>query len=73
MRAFTHFAESDRRDIEHGLNARKTFKQLAQELKKHPSSIAREVKRHRELRESGGSGHCFNECLHKAGCRKRGL
>jgi len=68
MEAFKHFSLEERITIQNELNSRKSFKAIAEELGKVPSSISREVRRHIEQKESGGYGRHFNDCAKRFSC-----
>ncbi|UZQ85994.1 helix-turn-helix domain-containing protein [Thermoclostridium stercorarium] len=48
-----HLTLEDRIIIEHKLKDRKSFKEIARELGKDPTTIAKEVKNHIQLRNTG--------------------
>jgi len=58
----------ERITIQNELNSRKSFKVIAEQLGKAPSSISREVRRHIEQKESGGYGRQFNDCASRSSC-----
>ena len=62
---------TDRIAIEYGLSSGKTFKQIAEELHKSPSSISREVKANREYIQ--GSFYLGNDCCYSKSCRKKNI
>jgi len=62
MSIFKQFSLEERITIQNELNSRTSFKALAEQLGKAPSSISREVRRHVELKESGVYGRQF---IHK--------
>lgn len=68
METFKHFSLEERITIQNALNARTSFKAIAEQLGKAPSSISREVRRHIEHRESGGYGKHFNDCINRSSC-----
>ena len=68
METFTHFSLEERTIIQNELNSRKSFKSIAEQLGKAPSSISREVRRHIEQRESGSYGRHFNDCANRFSC-----
>lgn len=57
-----HLTLSDRIEIENALSRRQSFKQIAKLLGKDPTTISKEVKRHRVLEQKGAMGHAFNNC-----------
>ena len=64
-------ALSDRVAIEAGLYARKTFKEIAKETRKHPTTISREIKSNRTL--VSGDRHLGKDCRYAAECKKKKL
>jgi IS30 family transposase len=68
METFKHFSLEERITIQNELNARKSFKAIAEQLSKAPSSISREVRRHIEQKESGSYGRQFNDCVNRFAC-----
>ena len=62
---------TDRVAIEFGLSSGKTFKQIAKELHKSPSTISREVKANRE--HIRGSFFLNNDCRYARTCRKKNV
>lgn len=71
MKKFTHFTQDDRKIIEKGLDARRSFKEIAVSVGKSPSSVSREVKNHIVRKATGGAGQAFNECANRRDCVKR--
>ncbi|WHL23673.1 IS30-like element ISSag9 family transposase [Streptococcus iniae] len=75
MTKHKHLTLSDRNDIQSGLDRGETFKAIGLNLLKHPTTIAKEVKRNKQLRES--TKDCLDcPLLRKApyvcnGCPKR--
>jgi len=68
METFKHFSLEERIIIQNELNSRKSFKNIASQLDKAPSSISREVRRHIEQKESGSYGRPFNDCVKRFSC-----
>jgi IS30 family transposase len=68
MEIFKQFSLEERIIIQNELNSRKSFKAIAKQLAKAPSSISREVRRHIEQKESGGYGRQFNDCANRSSC-----
>ena len=50
-----HLTFSDRNDIQSGLEAGKTFKAIAQEIQKDPTTVSKEVKRHLLFKETSAT------------------
>ena len=53
MVVFKHFTLSDRRAIEQGLRDGRSFSAIAKDLRCDPTGVAKEVKRHVTIRETG--------------------
>ncbi|MDR2523570.1 MAG: helix-turn-helix domain-containing protein [Synergistaceae bacterium] len=68
MGAFKHFSLEERTTLQNELNSGKSFKAIAEQPGKTPSSISREVRRHIEQKKSGGYGRHFNDCLSRSSC-----
>jgi IS30 family transposase len=68
MKTFKHFSFEERATIQSELNSRKSFKAVASQLGKAPSSISREVRRHIEQKKSGSYGRHFNDCANRFSC-----
>ena len=64
----SHLTESDRLRIEHGLQIRMSFQQIAQELGKSRTTIVREVQKHRAASTKGAPGRISNRCIHRRNC-----
>ncbi len=68
-----HLTLDDRSHIQAGLNSGKSFRQIAQDLHKHPTTIAKEVRKHRSVAHTGAYGRILNKCLHRKTCSISGL
>jgi IS30 family transposase len=68
METFKQFLLEERITIQSELNSGKSFKAIAKQLGKAPSSISREIRRHIERKESGSYGRQFNDCFNRASC-----
>lgn len=68
-----HLTLEDRIIIEQKLKERETFKGIARELGKDPTTIAKEVKNHIQFRKTGCYGKAFNDCLFRKNCTLRHL
>jgi IS30 family transposase len=68
METFKQFSLEERITIQNELTSRKSFKAIAKQLGKAPSSISREVRRHIEQKESGSYGRQFNDCGNRSSC-----
>lgn len=63
-----HLTLQEREEIEHGLDNQESFKQIGRNIGKDPSTIAKEVKSHFTVVESGGYGRPYNPCLLRRTC-----
>lgn len=69
MGTFKQITLEERVTIQNELNARKSFKAIAEQLGKASSSISREVRRHVEQKGSGSYGRPFNDCVNRSSCK----
>lgn len=66
----THLNFTDRNRIQGGLANKKSFKQIALELHKSPSTISREVRSHMFVKKKGKNySRYFNDCIHRKNCK----
>lgn len=65
-----HLTLDDRYAIQHGLDGRESFKQIAEKIGKDPSTISKEVQKHYIIEESGGRGRPFSPCIHRKNCAR---
>lgn len=68
-----HLNLDDRSYIQASLSSGCSFRRIAEQLDKHPSTISKEVRRHRELSLTGAHGRITNRCIHKMSCTINGL
>jgi IS30 family transposase len=68
MEAFKHFSLEERIVIQNILDSQTSFKAIAEQLGKAPSSISREVRRHIEQKKTGSYGRKFNDCISRSFC-----
>ena len=68
MSNFKHLTQEDRNIIEQRLISRESFKSIAREIGKDPTTIAKEVKNHIQFRKTGCYGKAFNDCRHRFDC-----
>lgn len=73
MRKHTHLSLDERITIALLLRYRSSFKAIARELGRDPSTISKEILRHRTPKKSGALGKAFNNCAHRFGCDCRRL
>ena len=68
-----HLTLDDRSQIQIGLNGGHSFRRIADNLSKHPSTISKEVRRHRIIHVSGAYGRIPNSCIYRNTCTVQGL
>lgn len=66
-----HLTLDDRYEIYSGLNEGRSICSISRDLKKHPSTITNEIRKHYISMRSGGYGRAFNDCLLRYSCKKR--
>ena len=66
-----HLTLSDRNYIEQALNEGMTFKQIARFLSKDPTTISKEIKKHRVRKEPSYHTGYINICKHKYTCKRK--
>ena len=67
----THLTLDEREKIESGLRAGRSFKAIAKEIKKSPSTVMREVRRHAQESDKGARGRVTNRCVNRSTCRRQ--
>lgn len=67
-----HLTLSDRIQIEQGLNQGLTFKAIASMIDKDPSTISKEVRKHRTIKQHK-SASIFPRCAREKTCTITGL
>ena len=68
-----HLTLDERNFIEHELSKNTSFKEIAKYLGKNPTTISKEVKKHR-IRKEGQAIHIgFNHCARKYNCHRHNL
>ena len=68
-----HLTLEDRNYIEQALNQNMTFKEIAKFLSKDPTTISKEIKKHRIRKEATSFNSNFNQCINKYTCKKRNI
>lgn len=68
-----HLTLEDRNYIEQALNQNMTFKEIAKFLSKDPTTISKEIKKHRIRKETTSFNSNFNQCINKYTCKKRNV
>lgn len=66
-----HLTLEDRNYIEQALNQDMTFKEIAKFLSKDPTTISKEIKKHRIRKEPNRFNGCGNICSHRFSCRRK--
>ena len=69
----THLTLSERKQIELGLEERKSLGQIARSLDKSTSTVLREIRKHTIQVQSGAYGRPFNCCRHRKMCDHRNV
>ncbi len=73
MKKHSHLTLDDRIQIQKLLNEKNSFKQIARELGKDPTTIPKEIKGHIQVKKSGCFNRVFNDCRNRRGCTARHL
>ena len=68
-----HLTLEDRNYIEQALNHGMTFKEIAKFLSKDPSTISKEIKKHRIRKEPNTFNGCGNICKNRYSCRRKNV
>lgn len=68
-----HMTLEDRCTIERGLDQGKSLVKIAGEIHKDRSTVAREIKGHRIVLDTGAYGRITNRCIHRKECDVYGL
>ena len=68
-----HLTLEDRNYIEQALNQNMTFKEIAKFLSKDPTTISKEIKKHRIRKDSTSFNSNFNQCINRYTCNKRNI
>ena len=68
-----HMSKEDRMYIEKSLNEGKSFRDIARYLCKDPSTVSKEVKKHRmeDVTHHGSFNNPHNFCIHRYRCKKK--
>ena len=65
---FKHLSLSERVSIEASLNQGLSFKQIAKDIGKDPTTISKEIRNNFNIVSSGGYGRTFNDCKNRFSC-----
>lgn len=68
-----HLKIEDRLIIEYGLDQNYTLKEIAERVKKDPTTISKEIKRNRFLKASKLKENDLQSCQHRRSCTKANL
>ena len=68
-----HLSLQDRITIENMLNQHCSFKEIGTSIGKDCTTVSKEIRKHRAVKESGGYGRQYNPCLHRNSCTKENL
>jgi len=63
-----HLTLDCRSHIQTGLTEGRSFRQIANSLDMDPTSISKEVRKHRIFTDTGASGRITNRCIHRTSC-----
>lgn len=69
----SHLSLEERYTISYGIEHRHSFSYIGKVLKRDPSTISKEIKKHRGFKKVGTLGHPFNDCLHRHECIASGV
>lgn len=73
MAKYRHLTLTERIEIYSLLKGNKSLRKIAKALKRDPTTIAKEIKKHLEIKETGCGGRPFNQCKNSDGCHKTGV
>ncbi len=68
-----HLTLDDRGCIQAGLIAGYSFRHIAEQINKDPTTVSKEVRRHRVLNNTGAYGRLTNRCIHRKTCTVQDL
>ena len=67
-----HLSLDDRFNIEKDLQNKLSFKAIGKNINKDCTTISREIRNHYIVKNTGGIGRSFNNCIHRNNCSERG-
>lgn len=67
-----HLSLEERFDIENGLSKGLSFKEIGKKVNKNCTTISREIRNHYIVKNTGGIGRSFNNCIYRSSCPNRG-
>ena len=68
-----HLTLDDRKQIEECLDKNLLFKEIAKYLDKDPSTISKEIRKHRIKKEPGSIHYGFNKCANRQTCHRKNI
>ncbi len=68
-----HLTTDDRVEIEKGLDAKYSLRSIAMQLGKDPTTISKEIKKHRTMKPHGVFNKSANKCVLIAQCTKKNI
>lgn len=71
MAKYQHMSANDRQTIAIRLEERKSFRSIAEEIGKDPSTVSKEIRNHTLVSQTGCAGHAYNNCKHRRGCPEK--
>ena len=66
-----HLSLDERFDTENGLSKNLSFKKISKNIGKNCTTISREIKNHYTVKNTGGIGRKFNNCIFRNNCPNR--
>ena len=73
MSKFKHLSENERYAIMHGLDKKKSFKEIGREIGHDCTTVSKEVRSKRVFKQFGAYGSTFNDCVHRVECTQNSL
>ncbi len=73
MAKYKHLTMSERIEIYSMLKQDMSIRKIAKALNRDPTTIAKEIKKHLEVKETGCGGRPFNQCKNSDRCTKTGV
>ncbi len=68
-----HLSLEDRLIIEREIGLNKSFKHIGTLLNKDCTTISKEIRNHYKIKNSGGYGRVFNNCIYRENCKINSL
>lgn len=68
-----HMTMDNRVAIEKGLDTKLSLRSIAMQLGKDPTTIAKEIKKHRSFQEHNHYNEPKNKCVHAGSCKKKNI